>query len=220
MGIVSKTKYRQHSKSALKATNSFAARRECLMQVDFREVKDELNASQFKTVAFHFSQLIGLMRGREYFTKADLATAFPDLAPFLHRCARPPARTPAHARTRTHAHARTQLNELFLLYWTRADDATVHLEVLNKYRDIFVMMIDEGLQVHAKGPLLLFAADPASCNGRWNTLTYESRYGVAPCLWPYVRSSLCVPCVPCVPCVSCVSCVACRVSCVVCRVGG
>lgn len=141
MGIVSKTKYRQHSKSALKATNSFAARRECLMQVDFREVKDELNASQFKTVAFHFSQLIGLMRGREYFTKADLATAFPDLAPFLHR----------------------------------ADDATVHLEVLNKYRDIFVTMIAEGLQVHAKGPLLLFAADPTSCKGRWNMLTYESR---------------------------------------------
>lgn len=93
------------------------------------------------------------------------------------------ARTPARTHTHTHATQRT-----FLLYWTRADDATVHLEVLNKYRDIFVTMIAEGLQVHAKGPLLLFAADPTSCKGRWNMLTYESRYGVAPCVWSHVRS--------------------------------
>jgi hypothetical protein len=139
-----------------------------------REVKDELDASQIKTVAFHFSQLIGLMRGTEYFTKADLAAAFPDLAPFLHRYRTQTRHTPRACVCAANRRLRA---------WPRprADDATSHLEVLNKYRDLFVEMIDNGLQVHAKGSLLLFSANTTELYGddhhhrAWNMLTYQSR---------------------------------------------
>lgn len=60
-----------------------------------RETSGELTPSQYKTVAFHFAQLIGLMNGKEFFTKADLMAAFPDIAPFLRRQAVCPFPSPS-----------------------------------------------------------------------------------------------------------------------------
>ena len=82
------TPIRQRIKSALRAnwTERLAVMKELeLSQIDFDHVGKWKKEDLLKSIAFQLGQGIGLHRGVEVYTKADIASYIPQLHPYLYR---------------------------------------------------------------------------------------------------------------------------------------
>lgn len=85
---LTRSRWRAQAKAALGALDVLALR-DALAQVDLRQLEAEpqVDADDRKSIAFQVAQTLALMGGSELYTKAELAAAFPDLAPLLGRAA-------------------------------------------------------------------------------------------------------------------------------------
>lgn len=87
LSFYSRTDHRQEVKWAL--GGDLIEKIECLRGIDFsKEVDFGKNGSQedvLKNIAFQLGQVIGLSQGKEYYSKEDIASGIPELAPLLRR---------------------------------------------------------------------------------------------------------------------------------------
>ena len=90
LSLLSRTLYRPKIKEALRSYNQFT-RQEVLAQLDFAQVK--LEPDTLKSIAFQLGQALGLLYGRELYTKSDIVRFIEDvladsqvkIEPFLYR---------------------------------------------------------------------------------------------------------------------------------------
>lgn len=89
LSLISRTEYRKEVKYALK--NNWEDRLRCLESIDYSSIDfsstdkqlDELHIK--KVIAFQIGQTLGLLEGKEYYTKSTVVRAYPELEPFLYR---------------------------------------------------------------------------------------------------------------------------------------
>jgi len=56
-----------------------------LEKIKFTDFASVLDGDDWKYICFHLSQTLGLIEGKEFYTKNQLSTYFPDIHPFLYR---------------------------------------------------------------------------------------------------------------------------------------
>jgi hypothetical protein len=84
---LSRTEYRSEVKLALRS--SYREKIDVLSKIDFSKIK-ELNkkllfSDYLKVVAFQMGQTLGLVMGKELYSKSDISEEYPELEPFLFR---------------------------------------------------------------------------------------------------------------------------------------
>jgi len=84
----SRTQYREDVKRALKS-NSWKEKLDVLSKINFAEIEDfgksGTKQDVYKVFAFQLGQIIGLLNGKEFYTKSSIAERYPALRPFLYR---------------------------------------------------------------------------------------------------------------------------------------
>lgn len=89
LSLLSHTQYRSEIKQALKG--NWSDRLKCLSQVDITAIDFESLNKQMsgkdalKIIAFQIGQGLGLLDGKEFYTKKSVSTKYPALNPFLYR---------------------------------------------------------------------------------------------------------------------------------------
>lgn len=89
LSILSKTQYRSDIKYALRT--GWKERLDCLSKIDFTKIDyDKLGKHMngedlLKVIAFQIGQTLGLLEGKELYTKSSVSKAYPELKPFLYR---------------------------------------------------------------------------------------------------------------------------------------
>ena len=91
LSLLSRTSQRAAIKDALRSHDQ-PQRMRVLATIDLGDLGDlgdlangDLSRDQYKAIAFQLGQVLGLLEGKELYTKSDIAGAFPNLAPFLER---------------------------------------------------------------------------------------------------------------------------------------
>ena len=82
LSSLTRTEYRPQIKESLKSQD-YTRRKKALEEIDFRKI--ELSPDQLKLIAFQLAQTNALIQGNEFYTKQQLAEAFPELEPHLYR---------------------------------------------------------------------------------------------------------------------------------------
>ena len=90
LSFLSRTEYRKIVKKAL-LSNSLEERLMCLEQIDFNKLTSFDNKKiewedGLKTISFQIGQVLGLIEGKELYTKEDISDVYPFLKDFLFRC--------------------------------------------------------------------------------------------------------------------------------------
>lgn len=88
LSALTRTNFRTDVKAALRG--SWQSRLSLLCRLDLSEVRfaqtgEGLSREHGKMFAFQLGQAVALHRGKELYTKADVAAVFPDLRPYLYR---------------------------------------------------------------------------------------------------------------------------------------
>eukprot|EP01124_Arcella_intermedia_P019375 TRINITY_DN26689_c0_g1_i1.p1 TRINITY_DN26689_c0_g1~~TRINITY_DN26689_c0_g1_i1.p1 ORF type:complete len:596 (+),score=139.26 TRINITY_DN26689_c0_g1_i1:69-1856(+) len=78
-----KTQLRDKARAALKGP--IEDKLEFLRAVNFEEIGPQLSVENLKLIAFQLAITLGLVNGKEYYTKGSAAEAYPLLHPFLYR---------------------------------------------------------------------------------------------------------------------------------------
>lgn len=89
LSLLSRTPYRQQIKYALRG--NWSHRIECLKDIDlccldFNRMNKQMDSySVLKVIAFQIGQALGLLNGKEFYTKSSVSKEYPTLEPFLYR---------------------------------------------------------------------------------------------------------------------------------------
>lgn len=88
LSFCSRTQYRSNVKEALKSY-SWKKKIEVLKQIDFSSIDDfgksGTKENVYKALAFQLGQAIGLIFGKEFYTKSSVANFYPKLKKYLYR---------------------------------------------------------------------------------------------------------------------------------------
>lgn len=87
LSVVSRTKYRENVKKALKSTN-WNFKLDVLSEIDLNLIEDYVKDSKtesLKFIAFQLGQTLSLINNIETYTKSDIAINYPILSDFLYR---------------------------------------------------------------------------------------------------------------------------------------
>lgn len=89
LSLLSRTQYRSKIKEALKS--SWTIRLQTLSEIDFEKIdftkleKQGTTEDIKKVIAFQLGQILGLLEGREFYTKSSISKHYPLLKPYLYR---------------------------------------------------------------------------------------------------------------------------------------